>query len=79
LLVSACSNIYNSNRKVSKVMNVGKTIWQKVEDNPCEKACQNCQTLCEGTSQCTCQSGESCLQQCGNCLSLCQNNQGSEM
>lgn len=67
--------------EISKVMYANTTIWEKqtVKPPPGPKSCTTCQTSCERKSQCTCQSGESCLQQCGNCLSLCQNNQGSDM
>lgn len=80
--------IVNANLK--KIMYMGKdiseakyndsTVWKNLEIKPPPpKPCTTCQTRCERSNQCSCQSsGQSCLQQCGNCLYNCQNNQVSE-
>ena len=59
---------------------MGNTVWKKVEQDPCQKACQNCQTSCEkviqyGTSESKCQTVCESTNQCGR-RQACINCQG---
>ena len=66
-------------KEISEARNTGRTVWVKQTVKPPPPPCTTCQTRCERSNQCSCQSsGQSCLQQCGNCLYNCQNNQVSE-
>lgn len=78
LLISDCKEIYYTNRAVRMIMCAGKVVWQKAEQDPCQKACQNCQTRCEKSIQCgACQRGcqrcqDSCQKSCQTCQTSCE-------
>ena len=83
MLGSICSDIYNVNRNITKIINGGKIIWQKAEQDPCQNTCQNCQTRCEknieGGCQTACESTNQCgrTQACINCQGRCEKSESS--
>lgn len=52
--------------EITEIKYMDKTVWKKEVDDPCQSACQNCQTTCEKACQ-------NCQTKCQNyCQSACQ-------
>lgn len=78
LVVSECSDIYFLNVSIIKVMSVGRVLWEKVNDNPCQRACQfSCEHDCQISCERSCQHGNA--QECIGWQCTCQRIESSDM
>lgn len=82
MIAIECNDIYFLNSSMIKIYNVGRVLWEKVKEDPCqancqstcESGCQGCQTTCEKSTQCyRCER----ISQCAKCQTrqTCGNNQ----
>lgn len=80
MIAIECNDIYFLNSSMIKIYNVGRVLWEKAKEDPCqvncqsacERGCQGCQTRCEKISQCgVCQRSHQCGT-CQACQTLCE-------
>ncbi len=82
MIAIECNDIYFLNSSMIKIYNVGRVLWEKAKEDPCQANCQTacesgclgCQTTCEKSTQCyRCER----ISQCAKCQTrqTCGNNQ----